>query len=138
MVVKTFDLLFAVATLLFALLMLSIVLAAQDDEPPLDPRIAAYDRGPSRIDVSNYPEAMRDAYRLFSVKCGKCHTLARPINADFVLEEEWERYIKRMMNKAGTFISPTEGKTIYDFLVYDSQTRKRDAYDRRKNEIGGE
>ena len=106
-------------------------------EPPLDPRIAAYDKGPNKIDVSKYPKDMQDRYKVFSVKCIKCHTLARPVNCEFVLEDEWERYIKRMMNKAGTFISADDGKKIYEFLVYDSKTRKKDLYEKKLKESKG-
>jgi hypothetical protein len=106
-------------------------------EAPLDPRIAAYDKGPSKIDVSKYPKDQQDRYKIFSVKCIKCHTLARPINSEFVLEDEWERYIKRMMNKAGTFISADDGKKIYEFLVYDSKIRKKDLYDKKLKESKG-
>jgi hypothetical protein len=108
------------------------VLRGQDE--PLDPRIVAYDKGPAKIDVSKYPAEMQTNYKVFQAKCTKCHTLARAINCDFALEGDWERYVKRMMNKAGTFISPTEGKQIYDFVVYDSKTRKKDLYDRKTKE----
>ena len=104
---------------------------------PLDPRIAAYDKGPNKIDVSKYPKEMQDAYKVFSVKCVKCHTLARPINCDFALEDEWERYVKRMMNKAGTWISADQGHQIYEFLVFDSKTRKKDMYDKKLKEGRG-
>ena len=36
----------------------------------------------------------------------------------------WQRYVKRMMAKPGCEISKDEGKKIWDFLVYDSTTRK--------------
>jgi hypothetical protein len=105
--------------------------AAQED---LDPRIAAYDKGPAKIDVSKYPKEIQPAYKLFLAKCGKCHTPARAINCDYALEDEWERYVKRMMRRAGSFISTEEGKQIYEFLVYDAKTRKKDLYDRKLKE----
>ncbi len=118
------------AASLWAFAALSADLRGQATSPakkePLDPRIAAYDKGPNKIDVSKYPKDMQDAYKVFSVKCVKCHTLARPINCDFALEDEWERYVKRMMNKAGTWINADQGHQIYEFLVYDSKTRKKD------------
>lgn len=114
---------------------LAAVVRGQEKEPPLDPRIAALDKGPAKIDVSKYPKDMQDGYKVFNVKCVKCHTLARPINSDYVLEDEWERYVKRMMRNAGTFISPDEGKQIYEFLVYDSKTRKKALYDKKLKEI---
>jgi hypothetical protein len=115
---------------------LTVGLRGQEKEPPLDPRIAAYDKGPNKIDVSKYTKEMQDKYKLFSTKCSKCHTLARPINSDYVLEDEWERYVKRMMQNAGTFISADDGKAIYEFLVYDSKIRKKVLYDKKLKEAG--
>jgi len=125
------------ATLLAALAIAGTVRAvtAQQKDEPLDPRIAAYDKGPAKIDVSKYPADMKTKYKVFADKCAKCHSIARPINCEFALEDEWERYIKRMMNKAGpTVISAADGKTIYEFLVYDSKTRKKDLYDKKTKE----
>jgi hypothetical protein len=105
---------------------------AQDKEEPLDPRILKYDKGPAKIDVSKYPADMQNRYKLFAKKCSSCHTIARPINCDFALEDEWERYIKRMMRKAGpSLISADEGKQIYEFVVYDSKTRKKALFDKK-------
>jgi hypothetical protein len=129
------DVVFAVAVALGTLLMMTIALSAQDPEPPLDPRIEKYDKGPARIDVSKYPKETQAQYKVFAAKCGKCHTLARAVNCELVLEDEWERYIKRMMNKAGTFISAEEGRQIYEFVVHDSKTRKKALYDKRIKEI---
>jgi hypothetical protein len=107
----------------------------QAQEPT--PHWAAYDKGPATIDVSRYPPEMKTAYKLYVAKCGKCHTLARSINADFVLEDEWERYIKRMMRKAGSFITPEDGKQIFDFVMFDSKTRRKDLYEQRLKESKG-
>jgi len=111
-----------------------IRLARAQEEEPLDPRILAYDKGPAKIDVSKYPDDMKARYQVFAVKCGKCHTPAQAINCEFALEDEWERYIKRMMRKAGTFISPDEGKQIFEFAVYDSKIRKKALYDKKLKE----
>lgn len=97
----------------------------------LDPRIAAYDKGPATIDVSTYPADMKAGYKLFATRCSKCHTIARAINSEFVLEDEWERYVKRMMRKPGSGISANDGKIIYDFMAFDSKTRKKALYDKR-------
>lgn len=107
-----------------------------EQEPPLDPRVAAYDKGPAKIDVSKYPPEIKAAYKVFTAKCGKCHTLARAVNCEFVLEDEWERYVKRMMRKAGTYITPDEGKQIFEFAVYDAKVRKKDLYERKLKEAG--
>jgi hypothetical protein len=81
------------------------------------------DKGPDKIDVSGYPAPTQAAYKLFSSKCSKCHTIARPINT-MMKRDEWERYVKRMMHKPNSGISDNQGKQIFDFLVYDQTTRK--------------
>ena len=101
----------------------------------LDPRIAAYDKGPATIDVSTYPADMKAGYKLFATRCSKCHTIARAINSEFVLEDEWERYVKRMMRKPGSGISANDGKIIYDFMAFDSKTRKKALYEKRLKQI---
>lgn len=105
-----------------------------EDQPALDPRIAAYDKGPATIDVSKYPADIQEDYKLFSKKCTHCHTLARPINSEFALPDEWSRYVKRMMHKPDSQISADEAKKIYEFLVYDSKIRKKDLYDKKMKE----
>jgi hypothetical protein len=91
----------------------------------VDPRIAAYDKGPATINVSGYPAAIQQNYALFTQKCSQCHKLSRPINSDFALPDEWSRYVHRMMSKPGSGIDSGSGAKIYDFLVYDSSVRKK-------------
>lgn len=110
-------------------------LAARAQEQ-LDPRIAAYDKGPATIDVSKYPPEIQAGYKVFANKCVKCHTIARAINCDFALDEEWERYVKRMMRKPGSEIGSAEGKQIFEFLAYDSKTRKKTLYEKKLKEAG--
>ena len=81
------------------------------------------DKGPDKIDVSGYPAEMQSAYKLFSTKCSKCHTIARPINT-MMKRDEWERYVKRMMHKPNSGISDNQGRQIFDFLIYDQTNRK--------------
>jgi hypothetical protein len=125
----------SIAAALLALIALggvARVVRAQDKEEPLDPRILKYDKGPAKIDVAKYPADMQNRYKLFAKKCSSCHTIARPINCEFVLDDEWERYIKRMMRKAGpSLISADEGKQIFEFLSYDSKLRKKDLYQKK-------
>jgi hypothetical protein len=98
-------------------------------QAPLDPetkaRIDRFEKGPATVDISKYPDTIKDNYQVFSQKCSQCHKLSRPINSDYALPDEWSRYIKRMMNKPGSNISSTEGKKIYEFLVYDASVRKK-------------
>jgi len=88
-------------------------------------RVERFEKGPATIDVSKYPEGIQQNYEVFSQKCSQCHKLSRPINSDYALPDEWSRYIKRMMYKPGSGISSSEGKKIFEFLVYDSSIRKK-------------
>src|SRR5579862_6230167 len=110
----------------------SVAHAAAGDEK-LDPetkaRIERFEKGPAYVDVSKYPDGIKDNYETFSTKCAQCHKLSRPINSDYALPDEWSRYIKRMMHKPGSGISNSDGKKIFDFLVYDSSIRKKSAVD---------
>ncbi len=106
--------------------------AAAGDEnldPETKARIERFEKGPTTVDVSKYPDGIKENYEVFSTKCSQCHKLSRPINSDYALPDEWSRYIKRMMNKPGSGISAADGKKIYDFLVYDSSVRKKTMLD---------
>jgi hypothetical protein len=39
--------------------------------------------------------------------------------------------VKQLMTKPGTFIGADQGMLIYEFLVYDSKTRKKASYEKR-------
>jgi hypothetical protein len=110
------------------------VVRAQQKEEPVDPRILAYDKGPAKIDVSKYPAEQKANYKVFAEKCSKCHTIARAINCEFATEDEWERYVKRMMNKGGSMFTAKDGKQIFEFLTYDSKIRKKALYDKKMKE----
>jgi len=103
--------------------------AAQNMDAATKARIDQFEKGPATIDVSKYPAQLHDYYQTFSQKCSQCHKLSRPINSDYVLPDQWSRYIKQMMYKPGSNISGSEAKHIYDFLVYDSSVRKKKALD---------
>lgn len=94
-------------------------------------RFKKLDAGPRKIDVSSYPAEEKAAYPVFLKKCAKCHSIARPINSDFVLPSQWERYVKRMTFKPNSKITPADGKAIYHFLAYDSSVRKAAALKER-------
>src|SRR5512135_595683 len=109
--------------------------AARAADDQLDPetkaRIERFEKGPATVDVSKYPDGIKENYEVFSQKCSQCHKLSRPINSDYALPEEWSRYIKRMMHKPGSGINAAEGKKIYEFLVYDSSVRKKTMVDEK-------
>ncbi len=94
-------------------------------------RIEKFEKGATTIDISKYPQGIKDNYEVFSQKCTQCHKLSRPINCDYVMPDEWSRYVKRMMRKPGSGISTSEAKSIYEFLVFDSSVRKKAQLDER-------
>ena len=106
-------------TMMLAGLGVPLFLAAQSGGNVTLPQ----DKGPDKVDVSAYPPETQKAYKLFTGKCSKCHTIARPINT-IMTRAEWERYVKRMMHKPNSGISDKEGKEIFDFLAYDQANRK--------------
>ena len=109
--------------------------AAEDVDAGLKERLAKAEAGPATIDVSAYPAALQQTYDVFVKKCSQCHRISRAINSDYALPDEWERYIKRMMHKPGSGIDKSEGKQIYEFLVYDSNVRKKDALQKKLGEL---
>ena len=110
---------------------------ALGQDPSSEAQLAELDKGADTIDVSSYPEEMQQSYELFAARCSKCHTLARPINSNYALPDEWSRYVKRMMRKPGSGISPKDAKSIYEFLSYDSSVRKADLVEKKKSEQPG-
>ena len=108
----------ALQAIALALLTAPVFVAAQTSNVTLP-----QDKGPATINVSSYPAEQQKAYKVFTDKCAKCHTIARPINTTMT-KPEWERYVKRMMHKPNSGISDSQGKTIYEFLAYDQDQRK--------------
>ena len=113
----------------------SSALVARAADEPLDAetkaRVERFEKGPATIDVSKYPDGIKENYEVFSTKCSQCHKLSRPINSDYAVPEDWSRYIKRMMRKPGSGISAGDGKKIFDFLAYDSSVRKKKILDEK-------
>ena len=111
------------------------VLVARAADEPLDAetkaRVERFEKGPATVDVSKYPDGIKENYEVFSTKCSQCHKLSRPINSDYAVPEEWSRYIKRMMHKPGSGIGTGDAKKIFDFLVYDSSIRKKALVDEK-------
>ncbi len=59
--------------------------------------------GAPTIDVSAYPKAVQDSYRLFTEKRAQCHRLNHTINSDHhALPSEWESIVSRMWRKPGS------------------------------------
>jgi hypothetical protein len=108
------------------------VVAADDQlDAETKARVERFEKGPATVDVSKYPDGIKEDYQVFTEKCSQCHKLSRPINSDYALPAEWERYVKRMMHKPGSGINMTDAKKIFDFLVYDSSVRKKAMVDEK-------
>jgi hypothetical protein len=105
--------------------------AADELDAETKARVERFEKGPATVDISKYPDGIKENYEVFSQKCTQCHKLSRPINSDYALPDEWSRYVKRMMHKPGSGINATEGKKIYEFLVYDSSVRKKAMVDEK-------
>jgi hypothetical protein len=112
-----------------ALLLTPVARADDDVEAVSKEKLAQFDKGPASVDIAAYPAGIQKNYGVFREKCMLCHTLARPINCEFALPGEWSRYIKRMMHKPGSMISPGQAKKIYEFLAFDSSVRKKALFD---------
>jgi hypothetical protein len=109
----------------FVLIGTNVIRADDDVDAATKAKIAEFDKGPAKIDVSAYPAGIQKNYEVFREKCALCHTLARPVNSDFALPDEWSRYVKRMMHKPGSNITQSSAKQIYEFLAYDASVRKK-------------
>src|ERR1035441_2717016 len=64
----------------------SAALIARAADEPLDAetkaRVERFEKGPATVDVSKYPDGIKENYEVFSTKCSQCHKLSRPINSD--------------------------------------------------------
>lgn len=104
----------------------------------------ANDFGSGVVDENKIPQNLQNGYQLLRMKCSKCHSAARPLNAQYIEADEsfrakllalnpkalddanllklesdiWRRLVKRMMAKPGNNIQSTEGKEIHAFLVW--------------------
>ena len=114
------------------LAMLGWSILGQAQEVTLDPVVAKWDKGPDKIDASKYPADMKQKYKTFAEVCSRCHTLARAVNCDFVLEDDWERYIKKMMRRGRGLITPEQGLAVFEFAIYDAKIRKKELYEQRQ------
>ena len=82
------------------------------------------DKGPNYIDVSEYPPKMQSLYELFTRKCSRCHTVARPINSTFT-PEKWRKYVHKMRQKPGSGLTLKTAEQIIEFLIYDAKHREK-------------
>ena len=79
-----------------------------------------------------------DTTEATSVVTHTVNTLARAVNCNFVLEDDWERYIKRMMRRGRGLITADIAQQAFEFAIYDSKVRKKELYERRMREIAAQ
>ena len=112
------------ATVLGIILLVGIGMIYALRAPRAVPKTYLADKGPNFIDVTTYPPKMQEAYEIFTRKCSRCHTVARPINSTFT-PEEWRKYVYKMMRKPGSGLTPKTTEKIIQFLIYDSEHREK-------------
>ena len=105
--------------------------AARADDAAASDKVFEADKGTDTINVSSYPKEQQENYKIFTEKCSKCHTLARPINSDYALPEEWTAYVDKMRHKKRSGIDDDAQKAITAFLIYDSSVRKKDLIEKK-------
>ena len=111
-------------TVLGVILLVGIGMIYALRAPRTAPKTYLADKGPNFIDVTAYPAKMQEAYKRFTNKCSRCHTVARPINSTFT-PEEWRKYVYKMMRKPGSGLNPKTAEEIIEFLIYDAQHREK-------------
>jgi hypothetical protein len=75
--------------------------------------------------ASSSPEVRAD-YEVFSVRCSKCHSLARPLSSGIDDDDYWKAYVAKMRRQPGSGISAEDSIAILRFLhVYSADARRR-------------
>ena len=82
--------------------------------------------GLSSEHIARLPPEVADSYEVFSRRCSRCHTLARPLAANVTDIRHWRVYVTRMRRNPGSGISPADAETILKFLGYWVVERERD------------
>jgi hypothetical protein len=87
--------------------------------------------GVDSVNVELLPQSQKENYEVFQVRCSKCHTLARPLNAR-LRGEDWRPYIKKMTRRAGSGINDASGQKIFEFLktygeILDAESKREEA-----------
>lgn len=83
--------------------------------------------GLPEVEVQQMPEQVALSYRLFALRCSRCHTLSRPLNASITDYSHWEQYVTRMRRHAGSGISKRDADQILVFLKYYTEQKAAEA-----------
>jgi mono/diheme cytochrome c family protein len=72
------------------------------------------------IDVDKLPAKYQDGYKVFAVRCSKCHSASRALNGRLT-PDGWRNYVRKMSRQAGSGINASNGAVLVDFLIYYTQ-----------------
>jgi len=77
------------------------------------------------LDATKVPEDIRADYDLFTRRCSKCHSLARPLQSGITDDAQWALYVTRMRRQPGSGISPDDQEHILRFLRWFAADQRR-------------
>jgi hypothetical protein len=77
------------------------------------------------LDPSKMPPEVRGDYAIFAQRCSKCHTLARPLNANITDDHQWVDYVNRMRRQPASGITVEDQEHILRFLRYYAADLRR-------------
>lgn len=92
--------------------------------------LAVFACGPKNdgLDTSKIPDDLRSDYQLFTVRCSKCHAIARATSAGITDDQQWVDYVNRMRRQPGSGISYDDQAHILKFLKwYAAELRRQKA-----------
>jgi hypothetical protein len=88
-----------------------------------------------RLVASQFGPRWQSSYQLFSVRCTKCHAMARPVNAlvsgitpvtgSSFERHQIQRYVVKMMRKPKSGVNREDAKKILKFLWYARSLAKQ-------------
>jgi hypothetical protein len=77
------------------------------------------------LDPTTMPPEVRPDYALFTQRCSKCHSLARPLTSGIADDAFWADYVDRMRRQPASGISEEDTVGILRFLHHFSVEEKR-------------
>ena len=88
-----------------------------------------------RVTQTSLPPDLRADYETFTRNCGKCHSLARALNAPIRDVKQWDVYVAKMMRTPGSGISGREAPGILRFLYYHTRQRNQRREERERASV---
>ena len=79
-----------------------------------------------KLDTTDYPKEMLQAYDAYVKKCGKCHSLSRAAPGLSKDSKWWKGYLRKMMRMSGSGINKPTAKKILDFAKFYRKKLNKD------------